>query len=382
MEINIMKTKNIIATLALSFLILLTSCAASDAGVSPTPAATQNNITTAEPAAVEPTSTPIPSASAAPEASTLTVHYIDVGQADSSLIICGGESMLIDGGNVADSDLVAAYLKKENISTLDYLVCTHAHEDHCGGLAGALSTVKVENALAPQTEADTQAYQNFKDKAAAQGLTIIRPNAGDCFTLGGAYVRIVGPITEDADDLNNTSIVMKLEFGNTSFLFAGDAERDEEQEILNAGYDISADVLKVGHHGSDSSTSYVWLREIMPKYAVISVGKGNSYGHPAEDVLSRLRDAGTQVFRTDLQGDIIAQSDGNSVTITTEKNENIQTNETEAEPAESGYIGNRNSKKFHRPNCRTLPDEKNRVPLSSREEAVSKGYSPCGNCNP
>ena len=108
-----MKTKNIIATLALSFLILLTSCAASDAGVSPTPAATQNNITTAEPAAVEPTSTPIPSASAAPEASTLTVHYIDVGQADSSLIICGGESMLIDGGNVADSDLVAAYLKKK-----------------------------------------------------------------------------------------------------------------------------------------------------------------------------------------------------------------------------------------------------------------------------
>ena len=109
--------------------------------------------------------------------------------------------------------------------------------------------------------------------------------------LGSANVQIVGPITEYTDELNNTSIIMKLTYGDTSFLFAGDAERDEEQQILNAGYDLSSDVLKVGHHGSDSSTYYVWLREIMPQYAVISVGKGNNYGHPTEEVLSRLRDA-------------------------------------------------------------------------------------------
>lgn len=325
---------------------------------------------------------PEPTAMPLPQNSSLEVHYIDVGQADSALVLCDSKAMLIDGGNAEDSDLIAAYLKKENVSVLDYIVCTHAHEDHCGGLSGALSVVTVENVLAPQTETDTEVYQNFKDKTAAQGLTIQHPSAGDSFTLGSSNVQIVGPITEDADDPNNTSIVMKLTYGDTSFLFTGDAERDEEQAILSAGYDISADVLKVGHHGSDSSTSYIWLREIMPKYAVISVGKGNSYGHPTEEVLSRLRDAGAQVFRTDLQGDIIAVSDGTDITITTEKNESIQTNETATEPEEGGYIGNKNTKKFHRPDCRTLPAEKNQVPLSSREEAISMGYEPCGNCLP
>ena len=120
----------------------------------------------------------------------------------------------------------------------------------------------------------------------------------------------------------------------------------------------------------------------MPEYAVISVGKGNSYGHPTETVLSRLRDADVQVFRTDLQGDIVAVSDGCNITITTEKNETIQTNETAAECIEGTYIGNKNSKKFHRSDCRTLPSEKNRVEFSSRAEAVNSGYSPCGNCTP
>lgn len=256
-----------------------------------------------------------------PPNSNLEVHYIDVGQADSSLILCDGYSMLIDGGNAADSNLIAAYLKKEDISVLDYIVCTHAHEDHVGGLSGALSVTEVKNVLAPYTEADTKAYQNFKNKSAAQGLEVQHPSSGDSFTLGSSDVQIIGPITERANDLNNTSIVMKLTYGNTSFLFTGDAERNEEQDIINAGYDLTADVLKVGHHGSDSSTSYVFLREVMPRYAVISVGN-NSYGHPTEAVLSRLRDAHVQLYRTDLQGDIIAASDGNNITITTKKKQN------------------------------------------------------------
>ncbi len=253
--------------------------------------------------------------------SRLTVHYIDVGQADATLVLCDNKSMLIDGGNVADSDLIVAYLKKKNISVLDYVVCTHAHEDHVGGLSGALSIVSVNNVIAPKTEADTKAYQNFKRKASEQGLTIQHSSAGDSFSLGSSNVQIIGPITEYSDNLNNTSIVMKLTYGNTSFLFTGDAEREEEQEIISAGYDLSADVLKIGHHGSDTSTSYVWLREIMPEYAVISVGKGNSYGHPEETVLSRLRDADVKLYRTDLYGDITAISDGNSVTVTAENKE-------------------------------------------------------------
>ena len=193
---------------------------------------------------------------------------------------------------------------------------------------------------------------------------------------------VAGPVTETKDNLNNTSIVLKVSYGDTSFLFTGDAEYEEEQSIMNAGYDISADVLKVGHHGSDTSTSYLWLRTIMPEYAVISVGSGNSYGHPTEEVLSRLRDADTAVFRTDMQGDIIAVSDGKEVTITPSRNAGAKTNETAAEKIDAAYIGNKNSKKFHRPDCHTLPKESNRVFFSSRAEAVNAGYSPCGQCNP
>lgn len=251
--------------------------------------------------------------------SGLAVHFIDVGQADASLVLCDGHSMLIDGGNAADSNLIAAYLKKQNISTLDYAICTHAHEDHVGGLSGALSVVSVNTVLAPKTEDDTRAYQNFKQKVLEQGLTIQHPSAGDGFTLGSSKVQIVGPVDENTDDLNNTSIVMKLAYGSTSFLFTGDAEKDEENDIIKAGYDLSADVIKVGHHGSNTSTGYVWLREIMPKYAVISVGKNNRYGHPNEKTLSRLSDADVKLYRTDLQGDIIAVSDGNNITFTTSR---------------------------------------------------------------
>ena len=325
------------------------------------------------------------------ENSKFEAHFLDVGQADATLIFCDDKTMLIDGGNPGDSSLIAAYLKKLNISHLDYIICSHAHDDHVGGLPGALSVATAGKVYAPITENDIKAYQSFKSKVASQGLTITNPSPGDTFQFGSSTVLFLGPVHENVSDLNDTSIVLKITYGDTSFLFTGDAERDEEQSILAQNYDLSATVLKVGHHGSEDSTTYPFLREIMPEYAIISVGE-NNYGHPTEETLSRLRDADIKVYRTDMQGDIIASSNGKTVNIKTVKNQNIDTNPTvkESEPLypapndtpSQKYIGNKNTKKFHYPSCYSLPYEKNRVYFNSRSEAVNSGYSSCGNCNP
>ena len=323
-----------------------------------------------------------------PEDSTFEVHYLDVGQGDCSLVLCDGHAMLIDGGESSESSKVYAYLKQHGISHLDYMVATHAHSDHIGGLSGALNYATVDTAFCPATDYDSKTFDSMVKYLDKQGIGITVPSAGDEFMLGSAHVQVLGP-QKIYDDPNDTSIVMKVTYGETSFLFTGDAERTAEADILDAGYDLSSTVLKVGHHGSDTSTSYPFLREIMPEYAVIQVGKDNSYGHPTEDTLSRLRDAEVKVYRNDLQGDIVCSSDGKTVSFTTTKNESVQTNPTvvvtpEADQLDNAgeYIGNKNSKKFHLPTCKNLPAEKNRIYFDSRQAAVDAGQSPCGNCKP
>ena len=241
----------------------------------------------------------------------LRIQFIDVGQADAALLICGGQTMLIDGGNVGDGDKIYSVLKERKIEVLDYIVCTHAHEDHVGGLAAALTACEAKTVFCPVRDYDSSAFRNFADRA--KEITI--PHPGDRFELGSAKVQILA-CDPDAEETNNTSIVLKLTYGQTSFLFTGDAEYPVEQTIMDQGYDPSSTVLKVGHHGSSSSTSYRFLNTVMPQYAVISVGTDNSYGHPDDTVLSRLRDADVTVFRTDLDGDIFCTSDGKKVTFT------------------------------------------------------------------
>ena len=352
----------------------------------------------------EPTTIPATAPIIAPENSTFEIHFIDVGQADSALVLCDGKAMLIDGGNAEDSSLLYTYLKNNSINHLDYVIGTHAHEDHIGGLAGALNYATVGTAYCPTTSYDSKAFGNFVKVLNDHGVSITVPTTGDSFNLGSATCSILA-VNTDSSDPNNTSIVLRIIYGDTSFLFTGDAEREVEQAILNRGTNINSTVLKVGHHGSDTSTSYVWLREIMPQYAVISVGNDNSYGHPTEEVLSRLRDAEVTTFRTDLQGDIICTSDGNTVSFTVERNADAdvfsgiganstqQTNPTATEPAtyeevqDNGqdYVANKNTKKFHYPYCSSADDIKpsNRWDFyGTRDELISKGYVPCKRCDP
>lgn len=357
---------------------------------------TQNEIPPAEettlPEQVAPEE-PVPPASPVtpeqlPADSTFAVHYIDVGQGDCSLILCDGHAMLIDGGEASESSKVYAYLKANGIDHLDYMVATHAHSDHIGGLSGALNYATVDTAFCPVTDYDSKAFDSMVRYLDKQGIGVTVPSAGDEFMLGSAHVQILGP-QKNYDEPNDTSIVLKVTYGETSFLFTGDAERTAEADILDAGYDLSSTVLKVGHHGSDTSTSYPFLREIMPEYAVIQVGKDNSYGHPTENALSRLCDADVKVYRNDLHGDIICTSDGKKVSFTTTRNDTIQSNPTVpvspdgSEQDDVGeYIGNKNSKKFHLPTCKNLPAEKNRIYFDSRHAAVDAGQTPCGNCKP
>ncbi len=339
-----------------------------------------------------------------PYNSTFEIHFIDVGQADSALVLCDDEAMLIDGGNAADSSLIYSYLKNHGVSHLDYMICTHPHEDHVGGLSGALNYATVGTAFCSMKDYDTKTFSNFKNYLDKQEKQIQVPSAGSSFTLGSSTVTVLGPVSYYSDP-NNMSIVLRIEYGNTSFLFAGDAEIDSEQDILNTGVDLNSTVLKVGHHGSDTSTSYRWLREIAPQYAIISVGEDNSYGHPTEQTLSRLSDADVTLFRTDLQGHIICTSDGNTVSFTVQRNANADTfyieppatvpteRQTEATAAstsgsdanKTSYVLNTNTKKFHYPSCSSVKQmaDKNRKDITAtREEVIAMGYDSCGRCNP
>lgn len=305
----------------------------------------------------------------------IEIHYIDVGQADSSLIICNGETMLIDGGNVSDSRLLVSYIKNLGINHLDYVVCTHAHEDHVGGLSGPLNVFSVGEVYGPRQKNDIKAYKDFEKAALKKVQEIKVPSVGETITLGESDITFLAPVT-DYEDLNDTSISLRILFGETSFLFTGDATYNAEYDILDTGLKLKSDVYKVGHHGSSSSNSYRFLREVMPSFAVISCEKNNSYGHPHDETLSRLKNLDAKVYRTDLLGTVIVKSDGKNIEFKTLKHEK------ETEESATGYIGNKNSMKFHLPSCDALPHENNRIYFESKSEAISMGYSSCGGCRP
>ena len=330
--------------------------------------------------------TPGPAASAGQtldENAPLQVHFIDVGQALSVLVECDGQFMLYDGGNVDDGSLVVSYLQQQGVEELQYVFCSHAHEDHVGGLAAALAYFPAHHVYAPVTEADTKCFRDFVKYTQQQGLSVEVPAAGTVWQLGSATITQLGPVAQYSDT-NDTSLVLRLDYGSTSFLLTGDMEADAERDLVNTGANLKADVLQVGHHGSSTSTSYLFLNSVLPEMGVISCGVNNKYGHPHEETLSILRDAGVDVYRTDLLGTITIGSDGQNYTVGTEHTAtDAQLNPTDpaaSGTAQQGYIGNVNSKKFHLPSCPNLPAEKNQILFSSYDEAVAAGYTPCGTC--
>lgn len=269
------------------------------------------------------TPSPSPSSESAPyEKGNLSVHFLDVGNADAILVICDDEAALIDAGENNQGDLVVEYMAMQGVSQIKYAIGTHPHADHIGGLDTVLLNMPVEMLLMPGRTHTSKTYLDVLDAIDHSGVEFIVPQVGDTFVLGQATLTVLSPDRE-WEDINNNSIVLHLQNGEDSFIFAADAERDAEIVMLDNGIVAEADVLKIGHHGSDTSSSYIWLNAIMPRWCVITCGAENEYGHPHEAVLSRLDDLkkvhGTKVYRSDLNGTIVAHSSGDGdITFTTE----------------------------------------------------------------
>ena len=312
----------------------------------------------------------------------LTIHYVDVGQADCILLETEGQYALIDGGNKEDGQLVVSYLEQQGVEELTAVVCTHAHEDHVGGLPSVLAVYPTAAVYAPTKAYSSKVFDDFVYYTDQQGLEITIPAPGDSFLLGQVRITVLGPVKSYAET-NDTSIVLLVEHLENRFLFTGDMEVAAENDMLDYWgnrVNWNVDVLKVGHHGSSTSSGYRFIYETDPEYAIIPVGEGNTYGHPHEEVLSRYTDAGIPMFRTDELGHIIVTSDGYQLTVTWENQSAQPDDVTPAETVTTTFIGNKNSRKFHATDCGSLPKEENQVIFGSYNEAVEAGYSPCGSC--
>lgn len=253
--------------------------------------------------------------------SNLNIHYIDVGQADSILITLNDSAMLIDAGNNVDGKDVVEYITSQNISKLDYVIGTHPHEDHIGGLDDVIQNFKIEKLLMPKAQTNTKTFEDVLDAAKKKKLSVTTPKIGTTYSLSDAEFTILSCKNDTPENLNTTSIVIRLVFGKNSFIFCADAEIENENDMLNSKYELKSNVIRLGHHGSSTSSSEKFLKAVAPDIAIISVGKDNDYGHPHSKITKRLDRLRIKTYRTDLNGTIILSSDGENINIQLQKGE-------------------------------------------------------------
>ena len=329
--------------------------------------------------------------------SSLRVSFIDVGQGDSEFIeLPNGETLLIDAGTNETGADVVSYISSLGYTSIDYVVGTHPHEDHIGGLDDVIRTFDIGSVYMPKVTADTKTFEDVLDAVDEKGLTINTAKAGVTLVDGdGLSVKMLAPVLDEYDNTNDYSAVIRIVYDDTSFIFMGDAEQYAEDLITG---DVDSDVLKVGHHGSSTSTGEAFLQRVSPSYAVISCGLGNSYGHPHTETIEKL--GGIPVFRTDEMGTIVATSDGSEISFRTlgksdtgnaAQPEAPQDTETAASSGydegldiSDGYILNTNSKKIHLPDCSAVDNmsDSNKAYTDDYDQAISEGYTPCKICNP
>ena len=251
-----------------------------------------------------------------------SIHFIDVGQGDCTLVMSGDEALLIDAGENGHETEVLNYLRSMKIDKLDYIIATHQHSDHIGGIPEVLEEYDANNIIMPRlTKAQTptnSTYTAFLKALQNSDAKIISAKPGLKYSLGDAEFEILGPVTDDCEDINSMSAVTKITYGENSFLVTGDAEKDEELEIIENGADLDCDVLRVGHHGSSTSSSREFLEAITPEICVISCGANNDYGHPHDKALKRISYQTDEVYRTDICGSIVMTSDGENIELSYE----------------------------------------------------------------
>lgn len=325
-------------------------------------------------------------------ANNLKIHYIDVGESDCTLIQYGSKYMMIDAGDTDDHDTVLSYLKSQKVKKLEYLILTHPHADHIGSAADVIEKYSIDKIIMPAVQHTTQTYEDVLTAIADKKMKITKPVVGTCYSLGDASFTILAPNHYDyGSNINNYSISIKLTYKNHHFMFIGDAETEAIEDILNNGYDLSADVYMCGHHGSDTSTTKELLKAISPDYAIISVGK-NSYGHPEDSVLKMLSKAKIETHRTDKSGTIVLTSTGKHISFNTTPSSDSKKGETKKSTSLATSDSKKNTSeanvayvyvtktgiKYHQAGCRYLKDSMIKIKL---KDAKKQGYEPCSVCN-